>query len=297
MEGLRSCGAHPRRRQRPAASLLAAALVALLVPLPAAAQVPTDEATWAAIAGPTSGPARVVGGYSNGCIAGAQAIPLTGPGHVVIRPQRNRYWGHPDLVRFADWLSNAAAEAGLATLMIGDLGQPRGGPITGHVSHEVGLDIDIWLRLLPGQDRLSPEQIAAPGEISHVTADGLDVDRTLWTPAHVELYRMAATYPGVERIIAHPAIKQALCRDATGDRRWLARVRPWYGHTGHMHIRLACPADSPACVPQAPPPGGEGCGSELAWWFTDGPHRDRGGGGGGGPPPMPNACAAVLGGD
>jgi penicillin-insensitive murein endopeptidase len=48
-------------------------------------------------------------------------------------------------------------------------------------------------------------------------------------------------------------------------------VRPWWGHHYHFHVRLACPDDSPGCVDQPPPPGGDGCDATLDWWFTDEP--------------------------
>jgi penicillin-insensitive murein endopeptidase len=36
-----------------------------------------------------------------------------------------------------------------------------------------------------------------------------------------------------------------------------------------MHVRLTCPDGEAGCVAQAPPPPGNGCGDQLAWWFTD----------------------------
>ncbi len=269
-------------------------LAALIAPA-AAAQVPNSDALWSSFAEPTVGAPQVIGTYTNGCIGGAQSIALEGPGHVVIRPQRNRYWGHPSLIAFVNWLSEQAHREGLGVLMIADLGQPRGGPVTGHASHEMGLDVDIWLQILPSRDTLSPAEVAAPQEVSFVVESSLTVDRAIWTPAHVRLYQLAASYPGVERIFAHPALKQALCADAGVDRAWLNRVRPWYGHTGHMHVRLACPADSPQCRAQAPVPPGDGCGAEVDWWLAEGLHQRRGGGGGAGtPPPLPAACAMVM---
>jgi len=45
--------------------------------------------------------------------------------------------------------------------------------------------------------------------------------------------RAAAQEPRVERIFVNAAIKKALCREAKGDRSWLAKMRPWYGHDYH----------------------------------------------------------------
>jgi penicillin-insensitive murein DD-endopeptidase len=103
-----------------------------------------------------------------------------------------------------------------------------------------------------------------------VRDDRLDVDPKIWTHAHTELIRAAAEDPAVERIFVNAAIKKALCRDAGSDRAWLAKVRPWWGHDYHFHIRMYCPPDSPQCEPQPPPESGEGCGHDLDYWFRDG---------------------------
>ncbi len=68
-------------------------------------------------------------------------------------------------------------------------------------------------------------------------------------------------------MLANPAIKKALCRDVKGDRSWLHKIRPVYGHNYHFHIRIKCPKDSPDCKAQTVPPTDEGCGADLAAWF------------------------------
>ena len=45
-------------------------------------------------------------------------------------------------------------------------------------------------------------------------------------------------------MLANPAIKKALCRDVKGDRSWLHKIRPVFGHNYHFHIRIGCPKDS-----------------------------------------------------
>ena len=260
---------------------------------PAAAQVPVDEATWAAIATPGAGAPQVIGSYANGCVAGARPIPLDGFGFQVIRPQRNRFWGHPDLIAFVNYIGRRAIAEDIGVLMIADAGQPRGGPITGHASHEVGLDVDIWLSLRDDYG-MSDAERANPTAVSVLTADGTDIDQSIWSDRHVRLYRAAASYPGVTRIFAHPLIKRELCRSATGDRSWLRRIRPWYGHHAHLHIRLNCPAGSTLCEPQPDLPAGDGCGSDLTWWLSDAPYQPGPTGPAPPPPPMPVACGPVL---
>jgi penicillin-insensitive murein endopeptidase len=153
-------------------------------------------------------------------------------------------------------------------LLIGDLGQPRGGPmLTGHASHQLGIEGDIWLTPMPDR-RLTAEERNEMSATNVVARDGQDIDPQVWRPEHRRLLELAARDPAVNRIFVNPAIKRALCREATGDRSWLHRIRPWYGHDYHFHVRLACPPGASQCHNQAPLPPGDGCGADLAWWFT-----------------------------
>ena len=119
----------------------------------------------------------------------------------------------------------------------------------------------------------------------------------MWRPEHRRLLELAARDPAVDRIFVNPAIKRALCREATGDRSWLHRIRPWFGHDYHFHVRLACPPGATQCRQQAPLPPGDGCGADLAWWFTPRPScRNRPSRRGrSGVADMPLACAALVG--
>ena len=65
----------------------------------------------------------------------------------------------------------------------------------------------------------------------------------------------------------HPAIKRVLCERAGTDRSWLSKVRPWWGHYYHFHVRIACPAGDPYCQGQSPVSRGDDCGTELDDWF------------------------------
>jgi penicillin-insensitive murein DD-endopeptidase len=213
--------------------------------------------------------ARSIGFYSHGCLAGAVALPINGPTWQVMRLSRNRNWGHPKLIAFLERLAEKAKKVGWSGLLVGDMSQPRGGPmLTGHASHQVGLDADVWLTPMPDR-KLSPEEREFMSATMVVRDDRLDVDPSVWTHAHTEVIRTAAEDPEVERIFVNAAIKKALCREAGADRAWLAKVRAWWGHDYHFHIRMYCPADSPQCEPQPPPETGEGCGHDLDYWFSD----------------------------
>jgi penicillin-insensitive murein endopeptidase len=217
---------------------------------------------------PAPGPVRSIGPYTKGCVAGAVQLPADGPTWQVMRPSRNRAWGTPALIAFIERLSAAAAtNAQWPGLLVGDLGQPRGGPmLTGHASHQIGLDGDIWLSPMPDR-RLSSVERDEISATNVVAANGDDIDPRVWRPQHRLLLETAARMPGIERIFVNPAIKKALCREAGADRDWLRVIRPWWGHNYHFHVRLRCPAGATECQGQAPPPPGDGCG-ELAWWFT-----------------------------
>ncbi len=215
-------------------------------------------------------PTQVIGFYAKGCIAGAQPLPVNGATWQVMRLSRNRNWGHPELIALLERLSVKARKGGWPGLLIGDMSQPRGGPmLTGHASHQVGLDADIWLTPMPNYllSRNEREEMSA---VMMVRPDRLDIDPKVWTPKHLVVIRAAAQEPQVERIFVNAAIKKALCREATGDRSWLSKVRPMYGHDYHFHVRIKCPAGSTSCEAQPPPTEGEGCSAgDFSYWFSD----------------------------
>jgi len=149
--------------------------------------------------------------------------------------------------------------------------------------------------------RLSREEREETSAVMMVRADRLDIDPAVWKPTHLGVIRAAAQEPSVQRIFVNAAIKKALCREAKGDRSWLHKVRPMYGHDYHFHIRMKCPPGGGECESQPEPTEGEGCSAgDLAYWFKDSvlhpkppkvPPKPK--------PPMtlaqlPAACKAVL---
>jgi penicillin-insensitive murein endopeptidase len=214
--------------------------------------------------------ARAIGFYAKGCLAGAQALPINGATWQVMRLSRNRNWGHPNLIAMLERLAAKAKTVGWNGLLVGDISQPRGGPmLTGHASHQVGLDADIWLTPMPDHT-LTREERETMSATMIVAPSRLDVDPKVWTPQHVAVVKAAAEDAQVERIFVNAAIKKALCRDAGKDRAWLHKVRPYWGHDYHMHIRIKCPEGSTDCKSQPPVPEGDGCAAkDLAWWFRD----------------------------
>jgi len=220
---------------------------------------------------PTGGASHSIGFYSKGCLAGGKELPIDGPTWQVMRLSRNRNWGHPLLISFIErFAKHAAAASHWPGLLIGDMSQPRGGPmLKGHASHQIGLDVDVWLRPMP-QHRLLPAEREEMMSTNVVREDRRDVDKSVWTPDHIAVLKAAAQDPAVERIFVNPAIKKALCRDVQSDRSWLTKVRPYYGHDYHFHIRIACPEGETSCKDQDPVPEGIGCDASLDWWFQEG---------------------------
>ena len=238
-----------------------------------------------------------IGFYSRGCLAGAQALPADGTHWQAMRPSRNRNWGHPELIRFIERFAPAAAQvSGWNGILVGDLAQPRGGPmLTGHASHQLGLDADIWLKPMPPQ-RMSRAEREEVSSIKVVRADRLDVEPAAWTPGHVAVLRTAAQDPQVQRIFVNAAIKRALCRVSKGEP-WLQKIRPEHGHDYHFHVRLLCPGGAAKCAAQDPTPDGDGCDASLDWWFTDEALHPKPSGNA--PPPLtlvklPPECRRVL---
>jgi penicillin-insensitive murein DD-endopeptidase len=212
---------------------------------------------------------EAIGTYAAGCLVGAAQLPSDGIGYQAIRLERHRHYGHPELIRFIEALAEQANAAGLGLLPVGDMSQARGGPLTSdHASHQIGLDVDIFLRLdLPRLPQGEREDLDLPSVIDF--EQGRLNER--FSEANIELIRLAASAPNVERIFVSPPIKQAMCMRQWPDRSFLRRLRPWYGHDDHFHVRLACPPGSADCVPQAAPPPGDGCGTELDSWLERGP--------------------------
>ena len=251
----------------------AIALALALAALPAAAE-PLARQLFGAVQAPSRGDSQPVGTYARGCAAGLVALPESGPTWQAMRLGRNRYYGQPEMIAYLEDLSRFAATLpGWKGLYIGDISQPRGGPMTGgHASHQIGLDADIWM-LPPQRIDLSRSARESISSISIRTEDQTRVNGN-WTPQHMALLRAAASDPRVDRIFVAAAAKIAMCNAAPkGDRAWLQKIRPIYGHNVHFHVRLKCPAGSPLCQVQKPTvaelsKGGDGCDDTLNWWVT-----------------------------
>lgn len=234
-------------------------------PQPEAAPGPNP---WALVTAPSDGASAAIGGYSAGCLRGGAVLPLRGRGFRVRNPNRHRHFGHRVLINFLEDFGRRSAAAKAATLSIGDLSMPRGGPTpNGHASHQSGLDVDI-----------AYGSATAANPTASLVDDKRGAVNDRWNSRVLAMLRRAASDPRVSRIFVHPAIKVAACSVTSHlpaeQKTWLRTLRPWWGHDDHFHVRLACPAEDTECVAQPPLPDGDGCG-ELAWWLDPARAEER----------------------
>jgi len=215
-----------------------------------------------------------IGSYAKGCAAGNVELPESGPTWQAMRLSRHRNFGQPVLVQYLMDLSVTATQIGWKGLYIGDMGQPRGGPMTsGHASHQIGLDADIWM-LPPHRLNLTKAERESISSIPVRSADQRSVTQN-WTPRHAAVLRAAAMDPRIERIFVAAAVKIEMCKTAKPkDKSWLQKIRPIYGHDTHFHVRLKCPKGATLCEKQKPSVselsnGGDGCDETLMWWVSD----------------------------
>lgn len=241
-----------------------------------------------------SSPVRIIGGPSVGCIGGAVQLPPSGPGYQTIHVAISHFWGAPTTVAAIEQLGLDARAAGLGEILVEEISRHYGGPIVGgHASHQHGLDVDVALDT-SRQLALSPSERETFELTSLVRPDRRGVRLDKWNDDVVTLLRLATRLPHIDRVLVNPAIKKQLCDTVTGDRSWLHFIRPWYGHSAHMHLHFRCPAGQASCVDIPPQPAGDSCDGSLQWWFDQldappakpGPRKP--------PPPMPAECKAIL---
>lgn len=242
--------------------------LAIAMPLEALAQTPAKR-----LFGGKPLPAQLKpaahGFYTKGCLAGGVAIPVDGPHWQAMRLSRNRRWGHPNLIKMIENLSYKAKKDGWNGLLVGDISQPRGGPmLTGHRSHQMGLDADIWFNPMPNK-RMTYKERENTSAVSVLKKGSVFVDTKRWTRGHTMVLYHAATSPGIERVLVHPGVKKHLCDTVRGDRKWLNRIRPTWGHHYHFHVRMGCPKGSSNCKRQNSTGSNTGCNDgSLDWWFN-----------------------------
>ncbi|PIR37353.1 MAG: penicillin-insensitive murein endopeptidase [Alphaproteobacteria bacterium CG11_big_fil_rev_8_21_14_0_20_39_49] len=217
---------------------------------------------------PTSKEPKVYGGYTGGCIDGALRLPEFGTGYIAANAKNNRLYGHPDLIQVIEDLAKEMNGKYNTTLLIGDLSQARGGPApldtSAHRSHQTGLDVDIWYRNL-SKEKIEEDDIY-PHTVLSFFKDKLN--KKYWGDSQIKMLEYAAKNDDVERILVNPVVKKAMC-EKFGNEPWIHKLRPWWGHDKHFHLRLKCPKNDSTCSKQDPVPDENSCSEPLNWWFSD----------------------------
>lgn len=239
-----------------------------------------------------------IGSYTAGCIRESSALDLDGEGFQVIRPSRGRYFGNPVTVTYIQDLSRRVKTELNGTLLIADISQETGGPILDdHSSHQIGLDADIllWQHPIAKNRKLTITEREHIHPQSVLTDNNKEVDEFKWDKIHGEILKIAASDNRVDRIFINPVIKRKLCSQYKGEN-WLAKLRPWYGHDGHFHVRVKCPAGNSLCVPQNPiNTKVNGCGADLnSWFMADGSIKPKKKSGYSQQKKLPSECTPIL---
>ncbi|HAR43250.1 MAG TPA: penicillin-insensitive murein endopeptidase [Bdellovibrionales bacterium] len=258
------------------------------------------EYPWANIQTTSRGTPLSIGAGSAGCLQGALSLPPDGPGFYVMRISRKRFYGHPDLVRAIREISLDAQKSRLGTLLIGDLSQARGGPMNSmHVSHQAGLNVDIWIQqaedfspvemTLDARENLWARSVLHPGK--------MELNPEFWSEKKTELLRNIALRKDLNRVLVSPAIKKHLCSrfNTAENTTWLSKVRPWYGHDDHFHLAFNCPEGDLSCIFPKPVTLDNACDATLEWWWSDeaqklaeAPTEEKPS------PALPEQCAGLL---
>lgn len=225
---------------------------------------------WQKFKMPVAGEANPIGTYTNGCLIGGKTLPFEGEGFQVVRREHHRFFAHPEMYDYLIHLGKKVKAAQLPDMLIGDVAMPAGGRFaSSHTSHQMGLDADIWFRM----GRFTEKEAQHSTGLAFLMANEKTKKMTKnWTKQQFQLLKFATEDPRVARIFVNPVIKVHLCETLPKEERgWLRKIRPWYSHNAHFHVRLNCPKGASYCTNQAPVPKGDGCDATLYQWLKPKP--------------------------
>lgn len=149
----------------------------------------------------------------------------------LLPPDRTRAFGTGEtiLAVLAALDAYATQYPDAAPIQLGELSARRGGPISGHQSHQAGRDIDIRLVVDPAGDRFDGERnwflVKSLIDGGQVVAIFLNRSQQVWLRAAAEAEL------GV-----------------SGADRYFALISHEPGHTIHIHVRFRCPDTGYRCV-------------------------------------------------
>jgi len=240
-------------------------------------------------------PGVVHGSTKAGSLTGAARLADEGKDHYLLFPLRcvglaavdANAWAHPDVVgaMLAVARDLRAAHPDAPRVPVGELSAELGGKLAHHLSHQNGLDADVFFlrrNTTTASSSIKTSDALAAAELPQCTygpsyevrdpASGRwgvspDFDRELaWALAS----RFAAR-PDVQVIFVGTLLKRELARWARASgiparerSRTLAKLYPvfcrmpkgvemdsyrhnWCPHDDHLHVRFRCPKDSPEC--------------------------------------------------
>jgi len=203
------------------------------------------------------------GFYSSGHLLNGWELPNEGEGYVRLFSYRNRGWGTQQII---EMIEKSAFEINQLfpakdRLLVGDISALKGGRISGHGSHQNGLDVELAFYRLDGVEQSADyrngflENMVKKGKISK----NFDVVRN-W-----ELVKSLHRFGRVNRIFIDKVIKKELCKHAEflGEKDSyvdvLKSLRPYPYHGDHLHVRIECPENAPKCRNQIDHGEGVGC--------------------------------------
>ncbi len=213
------------------------------------------------------GQSESIGTYNNGCILYPAELEKSDI-YKLPRLARGNNYGNPALTDFLEDYAYRIKEMTGKQLLIADLSKNNGGPtLMLHSSHQTGLDADIWYRLYSQKQNLSQTDIEDLKPIDMVSKDGSTMGE-LWSSENEEILKTFAQNDKIERIFVNPIIKKNFCTKFKSED-WQKKIRPWWGHNEHFHVRLKCPDNSPDCTMKGQAIKDDGCGKDLDWWFSE----------------------------
>ncbi len=190
------------------------------------------------------------GSYSNGQLENAVALDAEGPGYVQLFREFGNYWGDASLVSMIRAVAAELHVPGRDRLQVEEISAQFGGPISEHLSHQNGLDVDIGYYKNDGVEHVPrPRQYHfAPSMVAEGTVtENFDVERN-W-----ELMKALHRHGNVARIFVDQVIKDELIRYARSQGEFRSHQRVINSllhvdnHADHMHVRLRCPPSG--CLP------------------------------------------------
>ena len=195
-----------------------------------------------------------VGAPQRGRLVNASRL-RSGKGYLLRRPERT--YGTSQMVHYVREVVGSARRQHPKAhrLAIGDLSSRRGGPLSGHRSHQSGRDIDIGLFF-------KKRPAGYPKEFKPGTASNLDMAAT-WTLVK-EFAATAKHDGGVEVIFLDYELQRALYKWARKQGvprttlrkilqypagRWADAgvVQHYPNHADHLHVRFKCPKGDKGC--------------------------------------------------